>query len=141
MSTMLEKVGQAWLRAWCAGETKAFEDIVAPNYVRHSKTADENLDDVIKQIEASHGAFTEFNVEILNAVEDDESIAIHWQGGGMHTGEFMGVPPTGRKVVVSGAAFIKHADGKILEETTIWDPRELLTSMKIVHLGTSSKKG
>ena len=53
----------------------------------------------------------------------------------IHTGTYMGVPPTGRTVNVSGAAFIKHRDGKILEEHTVWDPRELLSAMKIVHLG------
>jgi len=141
MSSMLEKVSQAWLRAWCSGETKAFEEIVAPGYIRHSKTADEHVEDVIKQIEASHEAFTDFDVEILRSVEDDETIAIHWQANGIHTGSFMGVPPTGRKVVVSGAAFIKHADGKILEETSVWDPRDLLNAMKIVHLGAASKAG
>ena len=139
MSKMLEKVSPAWLRAWCSGETEAFEEIVAPGYIRHSKTSDEKVGDVIKQIEASHEAFTDFDVEILRSVEDDDTIAIHWQANGIHTGSFMGVPPTGRKVVVSGAAFIKHADGKITEETSVWDPRDLLNAMKIIHLGAASK--
>jgi steroid delta-isomerase-like uncharacterized protein len=140
MSSMLDSVLKAWSCAWSDGETGAFEEIVAEDYVRHSETGQEQLDVVIKQIEASHNAFSDFSMEILHAVEDDEMIAIHWQSTGTHTGEFMGVPPTGRTVVVSGAAFIKHADGKILEETTVWDPRDLLSAMKIVHLGTSSER-
>ncbi|MFV0433284.1 MAG: ester cyclase [Leucobacter sp.] len=139
MSTMLANVAAAWVRAWADGETSAFEEIVAPGYVRHSKSGDEGLDDVIKQIEASHAAFSDFNVEILGAVEDSEMIAIHWRSTGKHTGDYMGVPPTGRIVSVRGAAFITHADGKILEETSIWDPRDMLSAMKIVHLGSSPK--
>ncbi|WP_258066250.1 ester cyclase [Pseudoclavibacter sp. RFBA6] len=135
MSTMLANVAAAWVRAWGDGETAAFQEIVADDYVRHSKSGAEGLEDVIKQIEASHEAFSDFNVEIRHAVEDNELIAIHWQSTGTHTGTFMGVPPTGRTVNVSGAAFIKHRDGKILEEHTVWDPRELLSAMKIVHLG------
>lgn len=137
MSTMLEAVAAAWTRAWGEGDTKAFEEIVAEGYVRHTKSGDEGVADVIRQIEASHDAFTDFTVEILHTVEDDKMIAIHWRSSGTHTGEYMGVPPTGRSVSVTGAAFIKHAFGKILEETTVWDPRELLSSMKIVHLGTA----
>jgi steroid delta-isomerase-like uncharacterized protein len=140
MSTMLANVLTAWVRAWAHGETRAFEEIVTDNYVRHSKTGKEQLDVVIKQIETSHNAFSDFKMEILHAVEDDEMIAIHWQSTGTHTGEYMGVPPTGRTVVVTGAAFIKHADGKIVEETSVWDPRDLLSAMKIVHLGTTSKR-
>lgn len=135
MSSMLEKVGIAWKRAWGEGDTQAFQDIVADGYVRHSKTGEEGIEDVIEQIKSSHRAFSDFRVEILQALEDSEAIAILWESTGIHTGEFMGVPPTGRKVVVRGAAFIRHADGQILEESTVWDPRDLLASMKIVHLG------
>lgn len=138
MSTMLANVASAWMRAWGDGETTAFEEIVAPDYARHSKSGAEAIDDVIRQIEAQHAAFSEFNVEILHAVEDSEMIAIHWQTTGKHTGEYMGVPPTGRTVQVTGASFITHADGRIRSESTVWDPRELLSSMKIVHLGTPS---
>lgn len=138
MSEMLDKVANGWVRAWGEGDTDAFKDILADDYVRHSKSRDEHIEDVMKQIEASREAFTDFTVEIINAVEDSDMIAIHWKSVGKHTGEFMGVPPTGRTVEVSGAAFIKHRDGKIYEETTVWDPRELLSSMNILHLGTRS---
>lgn len=137
---MLQNVLSAWVRAWGDGDTRAFEEIVADSYVRHSKSGPEQLDVVIKQIETSHSAFSNFSVEILHGVEDGEMIAIHWQSTGTHTGKYMGVPPTGRTVVVSGAAFIRHADGKILTETTVWDPRELLSAMNIVHLSASSKR-
>lgn len=136
MSSMLVKVAAAWKRAWAEGETQAFQDIVADGYVRHSKSGEEGIEDVIEQIKSSHKAFSDFEVEILQALEDNEAIAILWQSTGIHTGEFMGVPPTGRKVVVRGAAFIRYAEGKILEETTVWDPRDLLAAMKIVHLGS-----
>ncbi|WP_240422952.1 ester cyclase [Leucobacter sp. wl10] len=140
MSTMLANVAAAWVRAWGDGETAAFEEIVAPGYVRHTKSGDEGIEDLVKQIESSHAAFSDYHLEILHAVEDNEMIAIHWQGVGTHTGEYMGVPPTGRTVKVAGASFIKHAHGRILEESTIWDPRDMLSSMKIVHLGTASKQ-
>jgi len=45
------------------------------------------------------------------------------------------VPPTQREVTVYGAAFLKHKDGRIVEEWVVWAPRELLASMQIWHLG------
>lgn len=135
MSTMLAKIAVAWTRAWGFGETDAYEAITADDYVRHSKTGDEGLDTVLTQIRESHEAFSDFDVEIIEAVDDGELIAIHWRSKGRHTGTFMEVPPTHREVSVDGAAFLRYADGKITEETSIWDPRELLSSMRIWHLG------
>ncbi len=138
MSAMFDAVVDAWLRAWGDGDPAAFKAIVSKNYVRHSKSGQEDIADVVRQIEASREAFTDFKTEILQSVEDSTLIAIHWRSHGLHTGTFMGVPPTGRSVSVSGAAFIRHENGKILDETTVWDPRELLSSMNIWHLGQSA---
>ncbi|WP_313810572.1 ester cyclase [Glutamicibacter sp.] len=140
MSEMLEKVTSAWTRAWSQGETKAFEELVSEDYRRQSKSGHEGLAQVVSQIEDSHRAFSDFTMEILRSVEGENEVAIHWRSVGRHTGEFMGVPPTGREVIVSGASFIRFADGKITEEDVIWDPREMLSAMSIWHLGDTRRR-
>lgn len=135
MSNMLERVTAAWVRAWGDGETAAFESIVAPAYVRHSKTGEEHLAEVVRQIEESHRAFTSLQLTVLRAIEDDNLVAIYWESTGVHTGEFMGVPPTGRTVTVRGASFVDHHDGLVTGESVVWDPREMLSSISIFHLG------
>jgi hypothetical protein len=95
MTSMLDRVTEAWTRAWGEGDTAAFERLVAPDYERQSKTGSEGLAEVVEQIEASHRAFSDFHVTVLRAIEDANLVAIHWETTGTHTGEFMGVPPTG----------------------------------------------
>ncbi len=133
--TMLERITDAWARAWGDGDTGAFEAIVAKDYRRRSKTGAEGLPEVIRQIQESHAAFSDLKTHVLQTVEDSELIAIHWQAVGTHTGTYMGVPPTHRTVTVDGASFLHHKDGLITEESVVWDPRELLSSMNIWHLG------
>ncbi|MFC9334456.1 MULTISPECIES: ester cyclase [Arthrobacter] len=135
MTSMLNRVTEAWTKAWGEGDTAAFERLVAPDYERQSKTGSEGLAQVVEQIEESHRAFSDFHVTVLRAIEDDNLVAIHWETVGKHTGEFMGVPPTGRTVTVRGASFISHRDGLITSEAVVWDPREMLSSMSIWHLG------
>lgn len=137
---MLPRIINAWSRAWGEGDTGAFEKIVAKDYVRHSKTGKEGLPEVIRQIEESHAAFSDFNVRVLHAIEDSHLIAINWESYGKHTGTFMGVPPTQRMVTVNGASFMRHKDGLITEESVVWDPRELLSSMNIWHLGNQTRR-
>lgn len=140
MANMLDKITSAWTKAWSQGETSAFEDLVSADYVRHSKSGEERLENLVQQITESHQAFSDFRMEIQRAIEDDNLVAIHWKSTGVHTGEFMGVPPTGRTVTVSGASFISHKDGKVTEESVVWDPREMLSAMSIWHLGDQRRK-
>lgn len=140
MTNMLERVTHAWTKAWGEGDTAAFEQLVAPDYVRESKSGQEGLAKVMRQIEESHRAFSDFDVRVLRAIENDDLVAIHWESTGRHTGDFMGVPPTGREVTVSGASFISHQDGVITAEAVVWDPREMLSSISIWHLGDQRSK-
>ncbi|GAA1108417.1 ester cyclase [Nocardiopsis composta] len=130
----------AWRAAWGNGDLDAFEGILADGYVRHTKTGSEGLDSVRKSIQASREAFPDLQTEILETVEDGSMVAIRWQSRGTHTGNFMGVPPTDRMVMVTGASFCRFENGLLAEEWVVWDPRELLSAMNIWDLGTRTEK-
>ncbi|MEF9605805.1 ester cyclase, partial [Paracoccus sp. PXZ] len=125
----VDRLIDAWSRAWGQGETVAFENIAAATYVRYSRDGKQvRLPDMLRQIEESHSAFSDFRVSVNHTVAEGDMIAIEWRTVAKHTGSFMGVPPTQRDVVVSGASFLRHKDGRILEEWVAWDPRDLLAS-------------
>jgi steroid delta-isomerase-like uncharacterized protein len=126
-----EFVLDAWRAAWGNGEVEAFERILAPGYVRHTKSGDEDVEKLRQAINDSRAAFPDLVTEILQSVEQDDMVAIRWTSHGTHTGSFMGVPSTERTVTVYGASFCRFADGLLAEEWVVWDPRELLEAMSI----------
>jgi steroid delta-isomerase-like uncharacterized protein len=125
----------AWNGAWGDGDLAAFERLLAPGYVRRSKSGSEDYASLRGTIEAMHTAFPDSSTEILEIVEDGTKVAVYWQTTGTHHGEFMDVPPTGRYVTVTGASFLRFENDKLAEESVIWDPRELLSALGIWHLG------
>jgi len=127
-----EFVLDAWRAAWGNGEVEAFERILAPGYVRHTKSGDEDVEKLRQAINDSRAAFPDLVTEILQSVEQDDMVAIRWRSHGTHTGSFMGVPSTERTVTVIGASFCRFADGLLAEEWVVWDPRELLSAMSIL---------
>lgn len=127
-----EFVLNAWRAAWGNGEVEAFERILAPGYVRHTKSGDEDVEKLRQAITDSRAAFPDLVTEILQSVEQDDMVAIRWTSHGTHTGSFMGVPSTERTVTVYGASFCRFADGLLAEEWVVWDPRELLSAMSIL---------
>lgn len=138
MSTRQETILKAWNGAWGDGDLAAFERILAPGYVRRSKSGSEDYASLRNTIEAMQKAFPDSVVEILQIVEDGDRVAIHWQTRATHQGTFMDVPATGRSVTVSGASFLRFEDEKLAEEWVIWDPRELLSALGIWHLGAGN---
>ncbi|MDR0236197.1 flavin reductase [Acinetobacter sp.] len=132
-------ISNAWSKAWGEGDINAFASIVSPDYVRYAKDSEQfSLADIQQQIQDSHAAFTNFKVEILHTVEQQGMIALHWRTVAKHTGAFMGVPATQRNVTVFGSSFMKHKNGLITQEWVVWDPRELLASIDIWHLGSKA---
>jgi predicted ester cyclase len=43
------------------------------------------------------GAFPDFEMEIVTLISDGEKVAAHFRCSGTHLGEWLGVPPTGRR--------------------------------------------
>lgn len=126
---------KAWNGAWGNGDLAAFEQLLAPGYVRRSKSGSEDYASLRKTIEAMHTAFPDSSTEILEIVEEGPKVAVHWQTTGTHQGEFMDVPATGRTITVTGASFLQFDNDKLAEEWVVWDPRELLSALGIWHLG------
>lgn len=43
------------------------------------------------------GAFPDFEMEIVELISEGEKVAAHFRCSGTHLGEWLGVPPTGRR--------------------------------------------
>lgn len=60
-------------------------------------------------------------------VAEGDKVAVRWQGSAKHTGEFMGVPATGKQIVWTGISIIRIEGGKIAEE---WGEMDLMGVMQ-----------
>ena len=52
------------------------------------------------------------------SIADEDRVLLHWRADGAHTGEFRGIPATGRHVSASGLTLLRCSAGKIQE---MWD--------------------
>lgn len=77
-------------------------------------------------------AFPDIHFTIQNVIESGDYAAGHWVANMTHTGDGMGVKPTGQQVEIAGMAIIRCADGRVVECWDQWDRLGLLTKIGAV---------
>lgn len=79
-----------------------------------------------------HGAFDGFAAEILDQVAEGDKVVTYKVFTGTHTGDFMGIAPTGKQVRFDVMDIVRIADGQIVEHWGLVDQLGLLTQLGAV---------
>jgi len=77
-------------------------------------------------------AFGEFHHTIDASIAEGEKVASRVTGYGKHTGEFLGIPPTGKQVSMSGITIHRVTNGKLAEHWAQIDALSLLQQLGAV---------
>jgi steroid delta-isomerase-like uncharacterized protein len=130
------RIEQTWLAAWDLGEVEALDTLLSPDYRRISGTGEgQSLADFKASIVTTRAAFPDLKTIIDEIVVDGDRAAVRWHSIGTHRHPFLGVPPTNREIIVSGATFAHFNGTHIAQEYVTWDPRALLTALGILTIG------
>jgi predicted ester cyclase len=78
------------------------------------------------QFDLFRGAFAGFRAEILDQVAEGDLVVTRKVFHGVHEGEFLGIPPTGRAVEIAVIDIVRIADGRIAEHWNVVDRLGLL---------------
>ncbi len=70
--------------------------------------------------------------DVHEMLETGDTVVMRWTGSGTHTGDLLGIAPTGRKVRVDGIWMFRVAGGKIVESWNCWDTLGMLQQLDVV---------
>jgi steroid delta-isomerase-like uncharacterized protein len=76
------------------------------------------------------GAFPDLVVSIDDVIEEGEQVVVRWSFTGTHLGDQLGMPPTGRKVVIRGMTWMIVRKGLIVEGWDSWNQGGLLATLQ-----------
>ena len=110
------------------GNITLVDDIVADRYVGHMVIEDIRGPEGAKQFGTMlRDAFPDLRFTVEDQIEEGNEVVTRWTCSGTQRGEFQGVPPTGKKVTISGISIFRFDDGKVAEE---WSNPDLLGMMQ-----------
>lgn len=76
-------------------------------------------------------AFPNLDRTIDDLVAEGDRVVARWSARGVHEGEFMGSPPSGKMVTSSGITIFRVADGRVVEE---WAESDMVGLLQQVGL-------
>lgn len=115
-----------------AGDTAAGHELVSPDCVILDQTGKvftkeefiPNMDDLVR-------AFPDFHLVIEDLIAEGDKVVVRLTESGTMTGEFMGVPPTGRSYTQPAIEIHRVVDGKIVN---LWTVRDIATAMEQIGM-------
>jgi predicted ester cyclase len=114
---------------WGKGDFAAEQELVAANIVDHNAIPGfpPGFAGHHQTVVMLRNAFPDGTNTLEDVIVDGDKVADRHTFRGTHTGEFMGIPPTGKVVVFSGMEITRIANGQIVEQ---WHQEDFLGIMQ-----------
>ena len=109
----------------------AFAELLHPDVVDHSLPPGiaPGAEGVRQQFDGFRAGLRDFRATILHQVAEGDLVSTHKVFHGTHTGELLGIPPTGTEVEILVMDVVRVAGGRIVEHWGIVDRLGLLQQL------------
>ena len=81
---------------------------------------------------ADLAGFPDHSMELDQVVADGKDVASRWTYRGTHTGEYYGIPATGRSIVSTVVCFDRISNGKVAENWVVFDNYDVMRQLGLV---------
>ena len=104
-----------------------FHDPVFPNL-------NAGIQNIQNHIEGCRRAFPDLKFTIDDTIAERNEVVLHWIARGTHSGPFLGMQPTNRKITVNGTSIYRLEGEKIAEAHANWNLASMMAQMGVVEL-------
>jgi C-1 hydroxylase len=131
-----KSVVRRFIEAYNKRKLELIDDFVAPDYVDHSNHVDR---DGLKQL-FSMGlkGFPDWHETIEDIIAEGDKVWVRLSYSGTHSGEFMGLPATGKKITSKAVDIYRIVNGKLAE---YWNVTDNINIFKEVGAVEVTEKG
>jgi steroid delta-isomerase-like uncharacterized protein len=113
----------------------AADDIYAPDVVAHDPNSPEEINgpEGVKHFaSAFRSAFPDGQSTVEDQIAEGDKVVTRYTFSGTHQGEFMGIPPTGNRVQMTGVYVSRISGEKIVEEWNNYDLLGLMQQLGVI---------
>jgi len=113
---------------WNGADIAVFEDLTTPDFAYHlGGQLPRDRQGMLAFLAMVRLAFPDWRVEVVDTIADEHRVAVRWHGQVTHQGAFHGIPPSGKRLAVSGINVYHVVDGRISAE---WEQMDSLGMLR-----------
>jgi predicted ester cyclase len=129
--SQVEEVIRGIYEAINTGDLALLDKFVAPGYVEHSEGF-QGVEPFKQQVAAFRAAFPDLHVSIDDLLIDGDRFASRTTVTGTHTGDLMGMPPTGRPISVEAVDLGRIENGQAKDRWGGLNMYSMLTQLGVI---------
>jgi steroid delta-isomerase-like uncharacterized protein len=117
-----------------AGDLSAIDDLATDGYVENDPFPGQGdgRADLRRRAETLRGAFAPCTFTIEDVVAEGDRVVVRWRSRGTHSGEFLGMPATGRSFDIAGIDIHRVTDGRMAEHWHVVDQLSQLQQLGVL---------
>ena len=132
-------VGRYVEEVWHQGNLDAADEMVAPDFVGHFPEGEAiGIEGAKEHVIAFCTPFPDIHFTIEDMIAEGDKVAARLTFDATHTGELMGIPPTGVQTTVTGIFILQIGDGKLVE---VWSIVDMLGTMQQLGVMPATHEG
>jgi steroid delta-isomerase-like uncharacterized protein len=120
---------------WNEGRIQTVYELLAPDAVaRGQRGADTEIrgpEEFVKFVGEIRGAFPDIRINVEDVFGNGDKVVLRWSAIMTHTGDTLGMPPSGKTVRSTGISIARIVDGKIVEGWDSWDQLGMLEQIGV----------
>jgi steroid delta-isomerase-like uncharacterized protein len=116
------------------GNISLIDELVAPDFVEHEELPPGIPPgrEAVKQLFTMlRGGFPDLKATIDDVIAEGDKVVARSTWSGTHKGEFMGIPPTGKRISIGVIDIVRYADGKMVEHWGQMDNLSMLQQLGV----------
>ena len=118
---------------WNSKNLAVMDELVAPNFVFHNSVQTLYGPGGFKQFAITyHKAFPDAHFTIEDVIAEGDMVALRWMTRATHSGELLGIPPSGKEVTVTGITITLISNGRSVESWGEFDALGMLQQIGVI---------
>jgi steroid delta-isomerase-like uncharacterized protein len=115
-----------------------FDELLAPDYFDHtSQVGPEGLKQLMKM---AFKAFPDFHETIEDIIAEGDKVWVRITFTGTHSGDWMGIAPTGKKITTEMVDIFRIVNGKLVEYRDVNNNLDFLKKLGLIEYTEQGKK-
>jgi steroid delta-isomerase-like uncharacterized protein len=115
------------------GNLTVVDELLAAGYTYHAPGMEVRDPDGMKQVFMMlRTAFPDWYETTEDLIAEGNKVVFRVTGRGTHKGDFMGIPPTGKQVTMSGIDIVRIEGGKLVEHWANFDQMGMMQQLGVI---------